>query len=197
MQGNGVMIRDRMWAAIAAGFLMVSCSQQSAPPRGTKSDESDQKTTKLGLMNSVATPEEVEAAKRAELAVGTVLKDPESAKYRDVIVSLSQHCVTGEVQSARGINGYAGYQTFVMTNDRLRMSENDGAAMDESTKCMKANSAEIQAQTAAILPNPTATQDKPKVVQATGVRETHLRKRSRHSHRIHRTRSRHHAHRQV
>ena len=86
----------------------------------------------------------------AEDGVRNALKDPDSAKFRQVGVYRAQKLVCGQVNSKNSFGGYSGFQDFVIDGDTLYMADMHPRETERGIKkCTKVHMAEMQADMAA------------------------------------------------
>ena len=83
------------------------------------------------------TPEEIESKARERLitdakeTIANSLKDPESARFRNVFVSPKMLAVCGDVNAKNSMGGYVGFRRFIVAKDKIG-TEEDGTYFVEA-----------------------------------------------------------------
>jgi hypothetical protein len=131
--------------ALVASFALSGCSKEQDVKEGPSSEDIlHRKAHQIGMMDYFgATQEQVDKASEAEQVVHAFLKDSDSARFQQIIVSVTADCVTGEVNAKNGFGGYGGFQTFAMTNGKISIGD-DRATTKASTACINANTADLE-----------------------------------------------------
>lgn len=77
------------------------------------------------------TPSE-QLAQRAEKETADSLKDPTSAKFKDVIASVHSKCVSGKILAKNSMGAYTGYHDFVWANGKLAINAEQDEILDKT-----------------------------------------------------------------
>lgn len=93
--------------------LMVANSALAAEPNSRRFDASAAATDKKMILAALD-------------LVRWHLTDPESARFRAVVISPGGKAVCGDVNSKNTMGGYAGFRRFIVTRDKVAV-ENDKA----------------------------------------------------------------------
>jgi hypothetical protein len=64
-------------------------------------------------------------AERAEVSVREALKDPDSAKFKDITASVQGNCIYGKLLAKNSYGAFTGYHDFVWINDRTYILNSD------------------------------------------------------------------------
>ncbi len=84
------------------------------------------------------TPEEMELKVREKLmvdakeSIASSLKDPDSARFRNVFTSPKMLAVCGDVNAKNSMGGYVGFRRFIVAKDKSG-TEEDGTYFVESS----------------------------------------------------------------
>ncbi len=125
----------RLLASVASATLFVACSSSPAhnPIEKLRTESMD-----TVLAYSIATGiylkanSESSAIEKAMAATAGILKDPESARFRNLRVSSYEKgaVICGEVNGKNSYGGYTGYQPFVASMDAATLYDGDKRYLD-------------------------------------------------------------------
>lgn len=85
---------------------------------------------------------EAEKAKKIEVgtnAIREALNDPESARFRNVILSPKGRAVCGEINAKNKMGGYVGFRRFIVAADQSGIEEDDTSFVESNwqSRCVK------------------------------------------------------------
>lgn len=102
-----------------------------------------QRSVSLGMMAGNWDDEHLAIAQNAEDRVKATLKDPGSARFKDVVASKSMNCAQGSVTAKNGFGGYGDEKSFVVIDGRAQTQDDGVEAMQAGLKCVNASTPEM------------------------------------------------------
>ena len=82
-------------------------------------------------MKTANTPQKSAAGiDAAKARIVSMLKDPDSAKFKDVAVSVSSGAVCGRVNAKNSHGGYVGFRRFIVSPEVIKLEGDESVPMD-------------------------------------------------------------------